>query len=74
MEKEKNIVVDKATPETLHDNLWLSKKLGVSLQTARTLHLKCNLPAIRFPGSRLIRYRESEIDEWISEQKTKGGR
>jgi len=49
--------------EILHGNDWLAEKLGVSKQTARTLHLKTDIPVIKF--SRLCKYRESDIDRWL---------
>jgi excisionase family DNA binding protein len=52
--------------ETLNDNNWLAKKLNVSKQTARTLHLKTDLPCLRI--GRLIRYRESDVDMWLNNQ------
>lgn len=60
--------------ELLKNNRWLAEKLCVSLQTARTLHLKTDIPVIRFPGSRLCRYKESDIDRWINSQNKQGGK
>lgn len=52
--------------EILHDNNWLAEKLGVSKQTARTLHLKTDIPVIKF--SRLCKYRESDVDAWLDKK------
>jgi len=53
--------------EILKDNNWLAEKLGVSKQTARTLHLKTDIPVIKF--SRLCKYRESDMDRWLDAKK-----
>lgn len=57
---------DETKSDRLRDNNWLAKKLNVSKQTARTLHLKSNIPCLRI--GRLIRYRESDIDQWLTMQ------
>lgn len=51
---------------TLKDNGWLAEKLNVSKQTARTLHLKTNIPIIRI--GRLIRYDSAQVDNWLAQQ------
>jgi|GEM_PF-470896 len=47
----------------LHDSHWLSERLGISLQKARTMHLKDEVPHIKI--GRLVRYDEYVIEQWI---------
>jgi len=56
----------------LKNNTWLAAKLGVSLQTARTLHLRTDIPCLHI-GPRMIRYDEAEIDAWTAQQRRPRG-
>lgn len=61
--------------ETLKNNKWLAEYLNVSNQTARTLHLKTDIPAIKI--GRLIRYRPAAVEQWVNNLQSKkrpGGR